>query len=117
MSLATFWGHSCHRDTVCIWHHRANVKPMLKRLTFAVPDIEPLHPDSAVMPVIICEQTSPPKRYAIPMDKVRAAHKVIAAFSLSAKAGWQDYGLYACDCGDRDRFIDSIKVRTKKGAV
>ena len=103
-------------DLVAIWHQDKNIQPMVKRLTLAVPEIR-FHPDSEVMPVIICEQTNPQREFAIPMDKVSAVHKVVAQISTSAAAGWQDDGLYAYDWGKGDRSIDWIKVRTKKGAL
>ena len=70
------------------------------------------------MPVAIVEQTAPPARYAVEVDLIRAAHKVIAKIRIAEKPGWQDDGWYLCDLPDfGGRYLDEIRVRTKRGAV
>ena len=101
-------------DLVAIWHQDKKVQPMLKRLTLALPPLR-VHPDSEVMPVIICEQSNPPRRYIVPIDTVSAVHKVVAVVSMGA--GWDGDGWYAYEWPGGDMLVDKVKVMTKKGAV
>jgi hypothetical protein len=69
------------------------------------------------MPALVFEQINPERRYWLPMDKVRAVHKVIGTLKESAEPGWREDGLYSCQFGKGVRAVDWIKVRTKKGTV
>ena len=104
-------------DFVIIWPMGG--KPRVKRLTLRLPSISVPAPgsDSNVMPVLVFEQINPERRYWLPMDKVRAVHKVIGTFTESAEPGWREDGLYSCEFGSGFRAVDLIKVKTKKGKL
>ena len=104
-------------DMVAIWHQDKKIQPMVKRLTYALPEIEKIHPDSELMPLILCEQINPKRQFAIPVDVVSAVHKVVAQFSMAAQAGWEGDGWYAYEWPGGDMFVDKINVMTKKGTV
>jgi hypothetical protein len=104
-------------DMVAIWHQDKKIQPMVKRLTYALPEIEKIHPDSELMPLILCEQINPKRQFAIPVDVVSAVHKVVAQFSMAAQAGWEGDGWYAYEWPGGDTFVDKINVMTKKGTV
>ncbi len=102
-------------DWIAIWMksgHRA-----LERLMFTLPPLgwAARHEDD-VVPKVIFEQTNPPKQLFVPIDRVRAVHKVVGAMTVSDTPGWHDDGLYAFDF-DGDWCVDRIKVRTKKGTI
>ena len=104
-------------DFVIIWLKKG--KPKVKRLVFRLPPIRVPAPgsDSNVMPALVLEQINPKRTYWMPMDKVRAVHKVIGTIIESAEPGWREDGLYSYDWGDGLRALDWIKVKTKKGAL
>ena len=51
----------------------------LKRLVMApmFPVGTPLHPDSDVMSVVVVEMVNPPKQFMIPIDRLKAMHRVV----------------------------------------
>ena len=104
-------------DFIVIWPTAG--KPSVKRLTFRLCPLSVPAPgsDSNVMPALVFEQTNPERRYWLPMDKVRAVHKVIGTLTESAEPGWRGDGLYSVEFYRGFRALDWIKVRTKKGAL
>ena len=102
---------------VIIWLKKGT--PKVKRLVFRLPTISVPAPgsDSNVMPALVLEQINPARTFWIPMDKVRAVHKVIGTFTESAEPGWREDGLYSCQFGKGVRAVDCIKVKTKKGTL
>ena len=67
--------------------------PQLKRLDLDLPPFKAVHPDSTAIPIVMCSQSNPPKRYTVPYGKVAAVHKVIGvmrgdtAFTAAELAG------------------------------
>ena len=104
-------------DFIVIWPVKG--KPNVKRLTLRLSPIRvpPPGSDSNVMPALVFEQINPERSYWLPMDKVRAVHRVIGTLTESAEPGWQEDGLYSYDWGDSGRVVDWIKVKTKKGTL
>ncbi len=104
-------------DFIVIWPVKG--KPNCKRLTFRLCPLSVPAPgsDSNVMPALVFEQINPERRYWLPMDKVRAVHKVIGTLKESADPGWREDGLYSVEFDRGFRAVDWIKVRTKKGAL
>ncbi len=104
-------------DFVVFWSKKEGQQPQLKRLV--MPPLRWNVPASSeIMPVAIIEQINPPKRYAVAVDRIRAAHKVIARISVASEPGWRDDGTYLYDWGDGSSpRPHDFKVRTKKGGV
>ncbi len=104
-------------DFIVIWPTAG--KPMVKRLTLSISGLSAPSPgsDSNVMPILAFEQINPERRYWLPMDRVRAVHKVIGVLKESAEPGWREDGLYSVEFDRGVRVVDRIKVRTKKGAL
>ena len=100
-------------DFVIIWLVKG--KPMAKRLTFGL--LPAPAPESELMPMLVFEQINPQRSFWLPMDKVRAVHKVIGVLKESAEPGWREDGLYSHVWENDFRAVDWIKVRTKKGAL
>ena len=104
-------------DFGVFWPKKEGEQPQLKRLV-----MPPLRWDvpagGECMPIVIIEQTNPPRRYAVAVDRIRAAHKVIARMSIASEPGWRDDGTYLYDWGNGSRpSMLVFKVRTKKGGV
>ncbi len=102
---------------VVFWPKKEGQQPQLKRLV--IPPLRWNVPAGGeVMPVVVIEQINPPKRYVVAVDRIRAAHKVIASISTASEPGWRDDGTYLYDWGNGSRpsMLD-FKVRTKKGRV
>ncbi len=61
-------------------------RPVLKRLVMMPMCAigSPVHPDSTVVPLVIVEQTNPPKRYAIRVDALQAMHALAAVVTGGA---------------------------------
>ncbi len=104
-------------DFIVIWPTAG--KPRVKRLTLRLSPIRVPPPggDSNVMPALVFEQINPAQTFWLPMDKVRAVHRVIGTLKESAELGWREDGLYSVEFDRGFRAVDWIKVRTKKGAL
>ncbi len=104
-------------DFVVFWPKKEGQQPQLKRLVMP-PFCWNVPAGGEVMPVVVFEQINPPKRYAVAVDRIRAAHKVIARISVASEPGWRDDGTYLYDWGDGSApRTHDFKVRTKKGGV
>ncbi len=81
-------------DFVIVWPKVG--PPKIKRLVLQVPKWTAA-PSSEVMPLVVLQQTNPPRSFGIGMDRVRAVHKVIGSLAMSPEPGCQDDGLYVVD--------------------
>ena len=81
-------------DFVIVWPKVG--PPKVKRLVLQVPKWTAA-PGSEVMPLVVLQQTNPPRSFGIGMDRVRAVHKVIGSLAMSPEPGCQDDGLYVVD--------------------
>ncbi len=102
-------------DFVVFYPVKDGQRPQLKRLVL-LPFRWDAPANGTIMPITVFEQTNPPKRYAVAIDRIQAAHKVIARMSVASDPGWTDDGLYQIEA-EWGRYLDDVKVRTKKGTI